>query len=271
MYPRQQKSGGGLDVHRIEPTMTAENLFNDPRFPESALGSLAASAADNITGVDFASISVRRNDDTVHTVVATDPLADEIDTLQYELREGPCYAAISEERFVLVNDVATDDAYPRYGPKAAERGVGAQVAIQLLSQDGRQAGLNLYARTAGAFDRSTILLAELFSSQAAVLLGYARQVETLGEAVHARQDIGTAVGIMMERYGLDYERAFAFLARISNNRNVKLRLLARQVIDGSFELTAAERPRPPRLSATRRLADLKPSQVEPVSRTEAAL
>lgn len=93
-----------------------------------------------------------------------------------------------------------------------------------------------------AFDRSTILLAELVSSQAAVLLGYARQVETLGEAVHARQDIGTAVGTMMERYGLDHERAFSFLVRISNNRNVRLRFHAHQIIDGSFEATAAEQP-----------------------------
>jgi AmiR/NasT family two-component response regulator len=73
-----------------------------------------------------------------------------------------------------------------------------------------------------------------------VLLGYARQVESLGEAVDARQDVGTAVGIVMERHGLDRERAFAFIAKLSNDRNVKVRVLAQQIVDGTLPTSMAE-------------------------------
>lgn len=198
-----------------------------------------ASAADNIPGADFVSISVRSPDGPLCTVASTDPVAEQADSLQYELREGPCYAAVTRERFVLANDLASATQFPDYGPKAVALGIGAQAGIRLFHKK-ETAGLNLYARTAGVFDRSTVQFAELFATQAAALLGYAEQVEQLSEALHTRTDIGTAVGIVMERYGIDRHRAFAFLARCSQNRNIKVRVLAQQVVNGTFRSTPTE-------------------------------
>jgi GAF domain-containing protein len=209
------------------------------RTREEALQGLAASASNNIPGVDFVSITVHDADDGLRTVAASDPLAEQLDTLQYDLREGPCYAAVTDERFVLINDLAAASDFPRYGTRAADVGVRAQAAIQLV-HDGERAGLNLYARSTGAFDRSTVQLAELFATQAASVLEYAVQVEQLSEALHTRTDIGTAVGIVMERYGVNRDRAFAFLVRNSNDRNVKIRVLAQQVIAGAFQSTSHE-------------------------------
>jgi GAF domain-containing protein len=209
------------------------------RAREEALSGIAASATTNIPGVDFVSITVHDEEDGFHTVAATEELAERLDSLQYELCEGPCYAAVTDERFVLSNDLASACDFPRYGAQAAELGVGSQAAIQ-LAHNGERAGLNLYARSTGAFDRSTVQLAELFASQAGAVLEYAVQVEQLSEALHTRTDIGTAVGIVMERYGVDRDRAFAFLVRNSNDRNIKIRVLAQQVIAGAFQSTAHE-------------------------------
>ena len=44
----------------------------------------------------------------------------------------------------------------------------------------------------------------------------------------------------MERYGINRDQAFGFLVRNSNDRNVKLRMLAQQVVDGTFESTPHE-------------------------------
>jgi hypothetical protein len=205
----------------------------------AAFRSLAASAAGNIPGADFVSITVHEEDGTLFTAAATDPLAEQADAVQYELLEGPCYGAVTGDRLVLVNDLAAAVKFPRYAPRAVELGVGAQAAIQLV--DGRQrAGLNLYARTSGSFDRSTVQLAELFATQAGAVLGYARQVENLSEALHARTVIGTAVGILMERYSIDGHQAFAFLTRNSQDRNIKVRVLAQHLIDGTFQGTPSE-------------------------------
>jgi AmiR/NasT family two-component response regulator len=59
---------------------------------------------------------------------------------------------------------------------------------------------------------------------------------TLGEGMEARQDVGTAVGIVMERYQVDRDRAFEFVVRISNHRHVKVRAVAAQIVDGTFAL-----------------------------------
>lgn len=213
--------------------MSAEASPSAESARRAALQDLVQSAAGNLPGVDFASVSVRAKDGSLQTVAATDPLAHQMDELQYRLREGPCYAAVTTERLVLVNDVAAS-AFSRYGAAASDIGVRSQLAIQLV-HDGEQAGLNLYARTREAFDRSTIEMAELFATQAAAVLQYAEQVEQLHEALHTRTDIGIAVGIVMERYGIDRNQAFAFLVRNSNQRNVKLRALAQQLIEGHLQ------------------------------------
>jgi len=217
----------------------------NPDFPfaqlgvNEALAVLSASAAQNIPGAAFASVTVRHADQRLETVAATDELAHRLDEIQYELREGPCYAAVTDERFVLVNDVARDTKFPTYSPRAVELGVRSHLATQ-IAHNGAQAGLNVYAVTADAFDRTAIQMAELFGAHAGLVLGYARQVETLGEGLHTRQDIGTAVGIVMERYGVDRDRAFEFLVRTSQHRNVKIRLIAQQILDGAFGLNRGE-------------------------------
>jgi GAF domain-containing protein len=189
--------------------------------------------------VDFASITILGKDRTLRTIGATDPRAETLDALQYELHEGPCYAAVTDERFVLVNDLAADGRFPRYAPKAAELGAGSQLAFQLV-HNGDRAGLNLYAHTPGAFDESTVQLAELFGTHAAVVLSFAKQVEHLSEALHVRTDVGTAVGVVMERYDISREQAFAFLVRNSNDRNVKVRALALDIINRTFQSTLDE-------------------------------
>lgn len=220
--------------------MSAEiSSSSKPSPRQAALECLTASAAANIPGVDSASITMYGEDHTLYTVGATDVVAEQSDALQYELHEGPCHEAITDERHVLVNDLSAAPAYPRYAPRAMELGIRAQAAWQLTS-NGNRAGVNLYSRTPGAFDHSTVQVAEMFATQAAALLEYAEQVEQLNVAVHTRTDIGTAVGIIMERYRIGRPQAFSFLVRSSNNRNIKLRTIAQQIIDCTFDSTAEE-------------------------------
>jgi AmiR/NasT family two-component response regulator len=42
--------------------------------------------------------------------------------------------------------------------------------------------------------------------------------------------IGQATGILMERFDLAPDRAFAVLSRLSSQRNVKLRQLAEEIV-----------------------------------------
>ena len=50
-----------------------------------------------------------------------------------------------------------------------------------------------------------------------------------------RKNIGQAIGIVMERYGITEDRAFQFLIRASSTSNVKLRDVAEEVVTSSVE------------------------------------
>jgi AmiR/NasT family two-component response regulator len=66
------------------------------------------------------------------------------------------------------------------------------------------------------------------------------ELETLRGALESRQTIGVALGMVMLRFGLDLDRAFEYLSRRSQTENVKLRLVAEQVVN---ELSAEGWPR----------------------------
>lgn len=103
------------------------------------------------------------------------------------------------------------------------------MGVRLFDGDRSQGALDRYSERTGAFaDLGS--LADLFREQSAMALGYAHEVSSLREAVKTRQLIGQAVGVTMLRYGLNDQRAFAFLARLSQARNVKLRVVAEEIL-----------------------------------------
>lgn len=196
---------------------------------DATLKAITTAAVDVLPAVEYASITVKHADDSIDTVAPTDPLVLDLDARQYELKEGPCYDAAVSTAHVISPDLASDERFPEYGPYVVSKGILAQAGLRLFDAPASQGALNLYSRQKGAFeDFETI--AELFAHQAAVAIGYAREIADLNDAIRTRTSIGQAVGIIMERYELTDERAFAFLTRLSQHRNVKLRLIAAEIV-----------------------------------------
>lgn len=196
---------------------------------DATLEAITAAAVEVLPDVDYASITVKHADDSIDTVAPTGELVLDLDAKQYELKEGPCYDAAVSTAHVISPDIATDDRFPAYGPYVVSKGINAQAGLRLFDAPASQGALNLYSRRAGAFEDFTTL-ADLFAHQAAVAIGYAREIADLNDAIRTRTTIGQAVGIIMERYELNDERAFAFLTRLSQHRNVKLRLIAAEIV-----------------------------------------
>ena len=203
--------------------------FLEPGDLDSTLGRITTAAVELIPHVDYASITIRHGDERLETVTTTDETLKELDARQYALREGPCYDAATDRGYVVSSDLAEDPRFTNYGPFAVELGIRSQAAFRLFERNGVQGALNVYSGTPGAFD-DLRPLSVLFQSQSAVAISYAYEVTGLNEAVQTRTTIGEAMGIVMERYQLNDERAFAFLTRLSQNRNIKLRLIAEEIV-----------------------------------------
>jgi hypothetical protein len=198
---------------------------------DETLELITRSAAETIPGIVEASISITTRTGEIQTLAPTGPMVTRADHLQYELGEGPCLDAALEEPVVAVNDLAGDPRWPDFGPKAAALGFGSQVAFQFRAEPHVRGALNLYAREPNEIDRDAIELGSMFAGQIAVAMGWARQDQTMTAALATRNLIGQAVGIVMERYKLDSDRAFAFLTRLSQTSNTKLHTVAAALVN----------------------------------------
>jgi len=134
---------------------------------------------------------------------------------------------------VVAGRVRHEQRWPRYVPEAVKHGLRSQLAVCLYDDGGTLGGLNLYSTSSSEIAPDAVSAAELFATHAAIALRHAQQAHQLNEALATRKTIGQAIGIVMERYRVDHDRAFQFLVRASSTSNFKLRDVAQEVVDTS--------------------------------------
>ena len=180
---------------------------------------------------DYVGISLVERD-RIRTPAATNERLRELDEAQYELGEGPCREAIREHATVVVDDLATDPRWPRWGrAMVQELGIRSSLSFRLFTRpDNTWGALNVYSTRPSAFTDDDVLQGQTIAAMAAVALARSINVEHLSAAIETRTVIGQAMGIIMARYDLDEDRALGVLRRLSSHRNVKLRDLAAQVV-----------------------------------------
>jgi hypothetical protein len=187
-----------------------------------------------IAGCDLADVMLVKPSGAT-TPVATDPLAVALDRAQVEAGEGPCrHVALDGDAVVRVDDLGTDIRWPSFGPKAVALGVCSALSYRLyLGEDRahRIGALNLYGHRAHAFDDGAVGLGEVLAAPCATVMSSAIEIEGLRTALGSRDTIGQAKGILMERYNIDGAAAFDLLKETSQERNLKLNLVAEQLIE----------------------------------------
>jgi GAF domain-containing protein len=204
--------------------------INSPESLAATLQSIVHTARRSLPGIDHVGVSVAQRNGRVETKAATGELVLELDELQYSLNEGPCLYAISAATVVRVENAAQDDRWPHYLPAAVRLGLRSQLGLQLGLDGKTLGGLNMYSTSVDTLDDETLHMAELFAVHAALAMGRARTEEQLRAGMSTRTLIGQAIGLLMERYGIDEDAAFAFLSRASSVNNTKLRGVAAEIV-----------------------------------------
>lgn len=106
--------------------------------------------------------------------------------------------------------------------RASALGVGSRLSLQLFVRGRDLGALNLFSRERDAFSDDSERVGLLFAAHAAVALAGAQQQAQLRRALDTRDLIGQAKGMLMERYTISADRAFAVLVRLSQAGNRKL-------------------------------------------------
>ncbi|MGS0685835.1 GAF and ANTAR domain-containing protein [Nakamurella sp. GG22] len=178
---------------------------------------------------DAASITLLGRNRSLTTVASSNDLVRAADSLQYELDEGPCLDAVWTDGLFVVPDLIADGRWPRWAPRAAELGVAGIMAVHLFT-DSALGALNLYSLQPRTYDHSDVEAARIIAAHASVVLAYSRTEQNLWQAIDSRNLIGQAQGILMERFGLSPDSAFAVLRRYSQHHNRKLAVLAEELV-----------------------------------------
>jgi AmiR/NasT family two-component response regulator len=88
---------------------------------------------------------------------------------------------------------------------------------------------SLYCRDGCRFDADDVAVAQALAGHLSVVMAAEKQIDHLGLALHNRNVIGQAQGVLMERFDMTADQSFDYLRRISSNTNMKLANVAAEI------------------------------------------
>lgn len=228
--PEHGGSQAGTNTIATRLSVLARHL-QQLKAPDELLGEMVAAAIVLVPGADQGSISEiqQRGRRIVHKAASSD-LPRRVDALMHHVAQGPCLDAIWRQRTVRVDDLAAETRWPMFTRDAVALGARSMLSIQLFVEHHNLGALNLYSGRPHAFSDESENVGLLLASHAAVAYAGAQTATNLRTALETREAIGQAVGILMERYHLSSDRAFAVLVRFSQQSNRKLHSVADEIV-----------------------------------------
>lgn len=200
------------------------------------LARLSASSLST-RGTVYCGITLQRSRGHSYTVASSESVALEMDEMQYAFDDGPCLHALRIHEAIYVPDTAADEHWPDYMKHVVSQGVRSMYAVPLALEGHARAALNLYSRSANTFDEDFQRVARAYASEASQALRLAVRmsqrastVEDLQAVLQSRTDIDLAIGIIMGQNRCSQSEAFETLKRASNSRNLKLKVLAGEIV-----------------------------------------
>ncbi|XVX20534.1 GAF and ANTAR domain-containing protein [Actinomycetota bacterium] len=195
----------------------------------------------HIDGCDEVGITLM-GDRGPQTAACTTAETLQIDAVQYAVGDGPCLDAFRERRENLVTLEAARERWPDFVDGVESFGdIHALYAVPLVSEDEPLGALNLYGNESDAFtDEGVRSLTRAAARRAAdaihagiEIIGAREVAAQMEEAMASRAVIEQAKGVLIGIHGIDESRAFDVLRTTSQHRNVKVRDLARQIVDAA--------------------------------------
>jgi GAF domain-containing protein len=175
----------------------------------------------------------------VTTMASSDTRASQLDEIQYSLATG---------KVIVVDDLASDDRWGGYQMPALGHGVRSSLSLPLHTDSHVIGALNIYSTQPRTFGPPEQLVAGRFADEASRALTLAVRIaertamsKHLQTALASRAVIDQALGIIMGQNRCTADKAFEVLRTASQNRNVKLRVIAAEMITAvSGQLPATE-------------------------------
>jgi GAF domain-containing protein len=219
-----------LDPDEHGPWSTVEQLVRTLRLPTGDADDLVSRVVSEcvrlVPAARHAGVIVTNPVKNLHTVFASDAVPRRLDELQMQLDTGPCLTAARKQIVVRMHRIAADTRWPEFRSAAESCDVGSMLCVPLFIDDRLLGTLSFYGEQPDAFRDGAEPIARLLATLAAVALA-----DSLQRALHNRDLIGQAKGILMARHGLQADAAFEMLRAHSQRTNSKLVAVAERVVE----------------------------------------
>ncbi|MFE2300306.1 ANTAR domain-containing protein [Streptomyces sp. NPDC059445] len=224
-------SRSDTDFELAEGLTAAAQQLHETSSAHATLRTAVRLAVRILPGVEYAGISVIEPKAHRQTLAWTDEVVRSADAMNAGREHPPYWNRLWTAPVARIEDSAAPDGD---GDRAlSDLGLRSVLSLRLRADRRRLTVLTAYARAPRAFDESATRIGRLFTAHVGIALDSATLREQLTEAMRTRDLIGQATGILMERLDIDASEAFDSLVRTSQRENVKLRDLARRIVDAS--------------------------------------
>ncbi|WP_432503411.1 GAF and ANTAR domain-containing protein [Kineococcus arenarius] len=197
--------------------------------PQAVMERIVLAAVALVPGAEDATITRVNGRRHVFSQAASSKRAQRLDELQEQTGQGPCLDTLYTQQTTRVRDLATETRWPLLAEHTAHANVRSMLCFQLFVAGDNLGALNLISARPDAFDDEAEEIGLPFATHAAIALADAEQLVHVRTAMAGRDVIGQAKGILMERYKITADQAFALLTRVSQDSNRKLREIAEEL------------------------------------------
>ena len=210
-------------VHDIQGR---ENIAVSTAFDE-----LAASAADNIPGAQYAGVTMLGDRQAIQLPASTPGFPALLDDIQERHGQGPCLHAATHQEDVHVEDLRQDFRWPIFRAEAAaSTPIRSMMCFGLPTGPHTFGALNLLAEEPNSFSTEIVTIGHLYGAHIALVCSSLQRTGQFQRALASRDTIGQAKGLIMERFELDADQAFGLLRRLSQRANSPVRDVAGHLV-----------------------------------------
>lgn len=204
---------------------------------DEVLSAVVDAAPRAVEGCDGAGVVFLRKD-ALHVPAATSEGVRRLEQLEVDVGTGPCLETLRDRAVVETGDLEHEERWRAWSERAAAAGMRSVLGYRLFAAGDSLGALDLFSTRVDAFDDDARAAGLALAAHAAIAvantlraLDDAQRIDGLENALAARDEVGQAKGILMERHRLSSDDAFERLRSVSQARNVKLREVARHVAE----------------------------------------